>query len=156
VGSWGEFRDLLAARRRVIAYDRRGFTAAAPEPAEDMKVNAADAESILRRARAAPAEIVGWSAGGLVALALAVEHPETCRSLLLIEPSVHGMRALTPSAVWMSLRSQLAKLRGRPARRDRSLLPLDVCVPRPRPECVGGDAGRMAGGGPLSRGRCCR
>jgi pimeloyl-ACP methyl ester carboxylesterase len=77
-----------------------------------MRVNADDAESILRRAEAIPADIVGWSAGGLVALALAVEHPDACRSLLLIEPSVHGLRAITPSAIWMSVRAQLAKLRG--------------------------------------------
>jgi pimeloyl-ACP methyl ester carboxylesterase len=111
-GSWGEFGDLLAVRCRVIAYDRRGFTPAAPAPAADMRRNAADASSILERAGAMPADIVGWSAGGLVALALAVEHPGACRSLLLIEPSAHGLRAITPSAVWMTVRAQAAKLRG--------------------------------------------
>jgi pimeloyl-ACP methyl ester carboxylesterase len=110
--SWGEFADLLAARRKVIAYDRRGFAEAAPEPAEDMRVNANDANSILQRAASPPADVVGWSAGGLVALALALEHPAACRSLLLIEPSVHGLRAITASAVWMTLRGQIAKLRG--------------------------------------------
>jgi pimeloyl-ACP methyl ester carboxylesterase len=109
---WGKFADLLAERHRVIAYDRRGFTAAAPEPAEDMRVNADDAHAILERAGALPADVVGWSAGGLVALALAVEHPDACRSLLLIEPSVHGLRAITPSAAWMIVRAQVARLRG--------------------------------------------
>jgi pimeloyl-ACP methyl ester carboxylesterase len=111
-GNWGEFADLLAARRRTIAYDRRGFAAAAPEPAEDMRVNANDANSVLRRAGALPADVVGWSGGGLVALALAVEHPAACRSLLLIEPSVHGLRAITLSAIGMTLRARAAKLRG--------------------------------------------
>jgi pimeloyl-ACP methyl ester carboxylesterase len=109
--SWGGFGDLLAERRRVIAYDRRGFTPAAPEPAEDMRVNAEDARSVLERAGAVPADIVGWSAGGLVALALAVERPASCRSLLLIEPSVHGLRAVTLSAIGMTIRAQFAKLR---------------------------------------------
>jgi 3-oxoadipate enol-lactonase len=95
----------------VIAYDRRGFTAAAPEPAEDMRVNADDANSVLQRAGAIPADVVGWSAGGLVALALAVEHPTACRSLLLIEPSVHGLRAITPSAIGMTVRARAAELR---------------------------------------------
>jgi pimeloyl-ACP methyl ester carboxylesterase len=40
-----------------------------------------------------------------------VEHPASCRSLLLIEPSVHGLRAITLSAITMSLRAQAAKLR---------------------------------------------
>jgi pimeloyl-ACP methyl ester carboxylesterase len=31
---------------------------------------------------------------------------------LLIEPSVHGLRAITPSAIAMTLRARLAKLRG--------------------------------------------
>lgn len=109
--SWGEFGDLLAARRRLIAYERRGFTRAAPKPAEDMRVHAADANSILDRAGALSADVVGWSGGGLVALALAVEHPDAGRSLLLIEPSVHGLRAITASAVMMTLRARIAKLR---------------------------------------------
>jgi pimeloyl-ACP methyl ester carboxylesterase len=96
----------------VIAYERRGFTPAAPEPAEDMRVHAADARSVLERADALPADVVGWSGGGLVALALAVEHPAACRSLLLVEPSVHGLRAVTLSAVWMTVRARAAKARG--------------------------------------------
>ena len=108
--SWGEFGRLLAARRRVISYDRRGFTPAAPEPAKHMRVNAHDAESVLRRAEAVPAHVVGWSGGGLVALALAVEHPSACRSLLLIEPSVHGLSAVTLSALAMTLRATAVKL----------------------------------------------
>jgi len=110
--SWGEFADLLSERHRVIAYERRGFTSAAPQEADDMRVHANDANSILERARAMPADVVGWSGGGLAALALAVEHPGAVRSLVLIEPSVHGIRAITASAVWMTLRAQLAKLRG--------------------------------------------
>jgi pimeloyl-ACP methyl ester carboxylesterase len=112
VDSWGRLTDLLAARHRVIAYERRGFTSAAPEPAEDMKAHAADARSVLERADALPADVVGWSGGGLVSVALAIEHPSACRSLLLIEPSVHGLRAVTPSAIGMTVRAQLAKLRG--------------------------------------------
>jgi pimeloyl-ACP methyl ester carboxylesterase len=96
----------------VITYERRGFTLAAPEPADNMRVHAADAHSVLERAGALPADVVGWSGGGLVALALAIEHPAACRSLLLLEPSVHGLRAVTLSAVGMSLRARVAKLRG--------------------------------------------
>jgi pimeloyl-ACP methyl ester carboxylesterase len=95
----------------VIAYDRRGFTPAASEPAEDMRVNADDANWVLRRAGAVPSDVVGWNAGGLVALALAIGHRQACRSLLLIEPSVHGLRAITPSAIGMTLRARAAKLR---------------------------------------------
>jgi 3-oxoadipate enol-lactonase len=117
--TWGAFGDQLAARRRVIAYGRRGFTEAAPEPAESIRVHADDARSVLERAEAAPADVVGWSAGGLVALALAVEHPETCKSLLLIEPSVYGVRGVTPSALGMTLRARAVRVvRGQRAATD--------------------------------------
>jgi pimeloyl-ACP methyl ester carboxylesterase len=93
-------------RHPVPKLERRGR-------AEEQDVaGAEDARSILERAGSLPADIVGWSAGGLVALALAVEHPDACRSLLLIEPSVHGLRAVTPSALWMTVRARIAKLRG--------------------------------------------
>jgi pimeloyl-ACP methyl ester carboxylesterase len=77
-----------------------------------MRVHAADAHSVLKRAAALPADVVGWSGGGLVALTLAIGHPAACRSLLLVEPSVHGPRAATLSAVTMTLRARLAQLRG--------------------------------------------
>jgi pimeloyl-ACP methyl ester carboxylesterase len=108
--TWGVFGESLAQRRRVIAYDRRGFTAAAPEPAESARVHANDARSILERAEAIPADVVGWSAGGLVALSLAIEHPKTCRSLLLIEPSVHGLRGVTLSALAMTVRARAVRI----------------------------------------------
>jgi pimeloyl-ACP methyl ester carboxylesterase len=103
----------------VIAYGRRGFTDAVPEPAESMRVHADDTRSVLERAEAVPADVVGWSAGGLVALALAVEHPEACRSLLLIEPSVYGLRGVTPSALGMTLRARALRMaRGQRAATD--------------------------------------
>jgi pimeloyl-ACP methyl ester carboxylesterase len=52
-----------------------------------MRVIADDARSILERADSLPSNIVGWSAGGLVALALAVEQPDACRSLCLVSPA---------------------------------------------------------------------
>jgi pimeloyl-ACP methyl ester carboxylesterase len=117
--TWGEFGELLAARRRVIAYGRRGFTAAAPDPAESMRVHGDDARSVLERSQAVPADVVGWSGGGLVALALAIEHPATCRSLLLIEPSVHGLRSVTLSAIGMTLRARAVRVaRGQRAATD--------------------------------------
>jgi pimeloyl-ACP methyl ester carboxylesterase len=110
IASWGQFGDLLAARRRVIAYERRGFTPAAPERAADMRAHAADARSVLERAGALPADVVGWSGGGLVALTLAIEHPDACRSLLLIEPSVRGLRSVTLSALMMTVRGMAVRL----------------------------------------------
>jgi pimeloyl-ACP methyl ester carboxylesterase len=73
--AWDRFEQLLAADHRVISYERRGFTGAAPQPAENIGAHAEDAVSILRRANAIPADVIGWSGGGLVALALASNTP---------------------------------------------------------------------------------
>ncbi len=84
-----------------------------------MRVHADDAASIRRRAHAEPVDVIGWSAGGLVALALAIEHPTTCQSLLLIEPSVHGLLGVTPSAIAMTLRARAIRAaRGQRAATD--------------------------------------
>jgi pimeloyl-ACP methyl ester carboxylesterase len=117
--AWDRFGHLPAAHHRVISYERRGFTPSAPQPADNIRAHAADAGSILLRADAIPADVIGWSGGGLVALALAVEHTIACQSLLLIEPSVHGLRAVTASALAMTLRAQAMRLlRGQRAATD--------------------------------------
>lgn len=95
----------------VIAYDRRGFTQAAPDPAPSMRVNADDAAALLEHLDAVPAHVLGWSAGGLVATCLAIEHPHTVRSLTLVEPSLHGLRNVTPSALAATMRARVVKLR---------------------------------------------
>ncbi len=109
--TWGRFRELAATRFRVIAYDRRGFTPASPDPAPSMRVNADDAAALLEHLDAVPAHVLGWSAGGLVATCLAIEHPHTVRSLTLVEPSLHGLRNVTPSALAATMRARVVKLR---------------------------------------------
>jgi pimeloyl-ACP methyl ester carboxylesterase len=107
--TWGAFGGLLATRRRVIAYDRRGFTAQArSQPRACVYMQRTLAWFWSKQEPSRPTW-VGWSAGGLVALALAVEHPATCRSLLLIEPSLYGLRAVTLSALGMALRARAVR-----------------------------------------------
>jgi len=117
--TWGRFGELAAARFRVITYDRRGFTEAAPAPAANMEANADDAAALLERLDAIPAGVLGWSGGGLVALAHAIEHPHAVRSLTLVEPSLHGLRNVTPSALTMAVRARALKIfRGQSAATD--------------------------------------
>lgn len=72
-------------------------------PVRHMRHHADDAAALLSHLWAAPAHILGWSGGGLVALALAVEHPRAVRSLTLLEPSLHMVknvsRSLLPTVV---------------------------------------------------------
>src|SRR6185369_16502629 len=64
----------LAKTYTVITYDRRAFSRskASPHPPLGyLAAHAADAAALLKALGTTPAKILGWSAGGLVALALA-------------------------------------------------------------------------------------
>jgi pimeloyl-ACP methyl ester carboxylesterase len=90
---WGEAFDQLAEKHRVIAYDRRGFTRSRQEPVADVRVHADDAAELLATLGAAPATVVGWSSGGVVALDLAIRHADRVSGLVLEEPPLHLKRA---------------------------------------------------------------
>ncbi len=86
---WRGQEALFAQRYRVLVYSRRYHP---PNPAvEDNqnyspKLHAEDLAALLLTLDVAPAHIIGSSYGAYVALALAREHPELVRSLVLAEP----------------------------------------------------------------------
>jgi pimeloyl-ACP methyl ester carboxylesterase len=106
---WGRSADDLAADARVIAYDRRGFGRTGGEPATGLRDHVADAAALLDELDAAPATVVGWSAGGVIAAALAAEHPELVGSLVLEEAGVHLPLNPTLSLFRSSLRIEFAR-----------------------------------------------
>jgi pimeloyl-ACP methyl ester carboxylesterase len=82
----------LADRWRVIAYDRRSCSQSSGKPYAVKGYfarHAADAAALLGALGAAPATVLGWSSGGIVALTLAVEHPGAVSRLVLYEPDLH-------------------------------------------------------------------
>jgi aminoacrylate hydrolase len=81
---WGPQIPKFAREYRTIVPDHRGTgqsTAAATGYTIDE--HARDVAELLRALHAAPAHVVGWSTGGAIALAMAVDHPDTVRSLTL-------------------------------------------------------------------------
>src|SRR4051812_15389764 len=86
---WGAAIDELAPCGRVIDYDRRSFGASVHPPPADLGRHREDAAALLRALDLPPALVVGWSIGGVVALDLAIEHPELVRALVLIEPPLY-------------------------------------------------------------------
>ena len=92
---WDEIRDALAPDHRVIVPDRRSFRRSQAEFPKDIRIHADDMAALLENLDAAPATVVGWSAGGVIALHLAAKRPDLISSLVLLEPAVIARR---PSA----------------------------------------------------------
>ena len=81
----------FATSFRVIAYSRRFSPPNAPPQEPDVNPlsnHVADLGALIKQLNATPAHLVGNSYGVYVALALAVDHPELVRSLVLGEPPV--------------------------------------------------------------------
>lgn len=80
---------------RAITYDRRGFGASGDVLAGSLGVHVEDAAALLEALGASPAVVCGSSAGGLLALRLALARPDLVSALILVEPAYQ--MALTPS-----------------------------------------------------------
>jgi pimeloyl-ACP methyl ester carboxylesterase len=83
--TWGAAAEQLALIGRVITYDRRGYARSGGEPARSMSAHTADAAAILESLRAAPAAVVGTSAGAAIAVDLAVRRPDLVRVVVAHE-----------------------------------------------------------------------
>jgi pimeloyl-ACP methyl ester carboxylesterase len=91
------FVNALARERRVITYDHRGMGESSSPPGEwSIERLAADAAGLLAALGTGPADVLGWSMGGLVAQELALGHPEAVRRLVLLATSAGGSEALLP------------------------------------------------------------
>jgi esterase len=92
---WTDAAHVLAARGRVIVYDRRGFSRSErPEPYEtNVHEQADDAAALIDALRAAPAVVIGRSYGGAVAIDLALRYPDRVRALALLEGDAPSLSA---------------------------------------------------------------
>lgn len=114
-GTWGGVVEHLAAKgHRVIAYDRRGYGRSRHRPVRDYRQHVADAIALLERVVGEPANIVGWSSGANVALALASERPDLVRRLVVIEPPFHGVRHATTRMCVTIMQAKWRQITGRP------------------------------------------
>ncbi|MER3420919.1 MAG: hypothetical protein C4290_10520 [Chloroflexota bacterium] len=84
---WWKEIPFFAERFRVIAPDLRGYGRSSPPrdfPLNFYERDAADMAALLRQTGRGPAHVLGWSDGAIVALILAVEHPELVRTLIVV------------------------------------------------------------------------
>ena len=99
--TWGPVTDELAQMGRVITYDRRGYARSVSEPVRSVSRHTFDAAAILEHLRAAPAVVVGTSAGATIAVDLAVRRPDLVQAVIAHEAAWRASRHLPD-------RSQLA------------------------------------------------
>jgi pimeloyl-ACP methyl ester carboxylesterase len=83
--TWAAQVPALAARHRVLTWDLRGHgrSAAAPEPCTIPDL-AADLRRVLDSAGVECAVVLGHSAGGVVAMQFALDHPRRAAGLVLV------------------------------------------------------------------------
>jgi pimeloyl-ACP methyl ester carboxylesterase len=88
--------DILSAEYRVVSLDPRGNSRsplAGPPVDQHIEVHADDAHRLLERLNPAggPVSVFGSCSGGLIALELALRHPEDVGSLIVHEPPAFGL-----------------------------------------------------------------
>jgi pimeloyl-ACP methyl ester carboxylesterase len=99
--NWAEIAPALARSRRVLALDLPGHGGSAPLPAAPTLAPFAGAvAAVLAAEEAAPAPVVGHSLGGIVALRLALRHPDAVSGVVVASgagissATAHARRAL--------------------------------------------------------------
>lgn len=122
MSTWDGVVDDLARDHRVIIYDRRGYGRSRHKAVRDHRIHACDLTLLLQEVASEPATVVGWSSGGNVALAAAVENPELFCALGVVEAPFHGLRHADRAVVATALRLKLTQWRGRPVEAAEAFL----------------------------------
>jgi 3-oxoadipate enol-lactonase len=83
--TWGAATQELGRIGRVLTYDRRGYARSGGDPVRSVATHTADAAALLEALGAAPAVVVGTSAGAAIAIDLAVRRPELVQVVIAHE-----------------------------------------------------------------------
>lgn len=94
---WDGQVTAFAERYRIIRYDTRGFGRTETEHVPFS--NRADAAALLAHLGAASCYLIGQSRGGVIALDLALEHPELVDALVMVAGGASGYQAQLPQGV---------------------------------------------------------
>ncbi len=95
--AWAGVMPVVAARTRVLAYDRAGIGASDPMSPLTLQAQMDDLTAVLRQAGHGPCVVVGHSWGGLLAQLVALDHPDLVAGLVLVDPAEEKFLASLPS-----------------------------------------------------------
>ena len=88
--TWRSFAESIGSSRRVFLPDRRGHGRTADvEGPYTYEAMAEETAAFLQQAIDEPADLIGFSDGGTVAILVAIDHPELVRSLVSISAHFH-------------------------------------------------------------------
>src|SRR5678816_4531102 len=113
---WRPQVDALKQRFQMLIFDNRGIGKSVPCTGPiSIEAMAQDARAIMDAAGWDSAHVVGHSMGGVIAQQLALDCPQRVRSLSLLCTFGRGKDAarLTPSVLWMTLRTRMGTRRMR-------------------------------------------
>ena len=93
---WLGYDEELSKYFKVITIDNRGLgkSTQAHSPSDTIFDLAQDVHDIIRETGESSAHILGVSLGGMIALAMGIKYPEVCKSLIVVNSSVAGLRSL--------------------------------------------------------------
>jgi pimeloyl-ACP methyl ester carboxylesterase len=114
------FIDRLASANELVLIDNRGIGASTDDGGPfDVAKLAADSARVIETLELGPASVLGWSVGGFIAQALAVNHPAHVDKLVLLstDPGGPGTELASPAVL-----AQLTDMSGSPHDQARRLL----------------------------------
>jgi pimeloyl-ACP methyl ester carboxylesterase len=126
--TWSALVAALAPRYRVVVWDLRSHGQSdSPDEACPLAVLGADLAAIVGTGGGGPVHVLGHSAGGVIAMRFAIDHPESLRSVTLVGTSSEcNARAV---AYYESLAETAERDGGAAA--ARRLGPRDETIPPP-------------------------
>lgn len=107
---WSADLSELASHYRFIVYDRRGYGDSSIS-SESWADHANDAIGLIEALAAAPATLIGYSAGSIIALDLALRRPDLVAGVILVDPAFNLKRCLTPGLLATLARVRLKRRR---------------------------------------------
>jgi proline iminopeptidase len=93
------FTNHLSTRFQTIAPDLRGYGKSKVQSAFEMSAHLVDLEALLDRLQIQECLVLGWSLGGILAMELALRHPNRVKGLILIATAARP-RSSHPAVSW--------------------------------------------------------